>query len=792
MEILLANFTLRTKLVVAFIAVSVLSVSVVAFLTINNMRRALTNEANEALRAAALQTAASMDDFIRANLDAIRTEAQLPALVEYLSLPAGQRAGSELEARVAETLQVLNRRNQVYISSYALLDARGLNLVDTNPFDIGASKADRDYFQIPMRTGQPYVSPVEFAPTTGQAALYFASPVRNDAGDIIGVLRLRFNAIILQRLVEQNTGLTGQQSFAVLFDEHHLHLAHGTEPNTLFRATAPLDPALIAELQASRRLPAVLPTNLSLDLTGLEGHLTNAADQPFFAAEDVATGEKVNQVAMASMETQPSWLVAYFQPREVFLAPVEAQTRTSLLLAVMIAGAAVVAAIGMGRFLAGPIVRLTVVARQVAEGDLNARAVIESRDETGQLAEVFNSMTVQLGQLIGSLEDQVQKRTAELILALRVGQRAATIRDLELLLPTITELIRQHFDIYHAQVYLVDGVGKSLVLKASTGEAGQKLLARRHNLPIGPGSIVGQVAAQAKAIVVPDTHSSDIHMSNPDLPETRSELAVPLNVAGRVIGVLDLQAGRPHTFTEKNLPVFEVLATQLAISIDSAQQWTLAQAAHRKAEEAVRRLTRESWSETLTPSQRKPHLGFAYDLSTLTPISPDPQTRDMAARDQDRGRGEGQASNGGKRLSTTVLVQNQPIGWLSVEAPADQSWSEDEQALLKAVAEQLALKIENLRLFEETQQKATREHLTRQITEAMRAAPDVDTIIETGLTELAKALGVPRTYLKLSSSLGQARPSDRTETPARSKQDGKPDDQLQAAATRRPQLGENH
>ena len=104
-------------------------------------------------------------------------------------------------------------------------------------------------------------------------------------------------------------------------------------------------------------------------------------------------------------------------------------------------------------------------------------------------------------------------------------------------------------------------------------------------------------------------------------------------------------------------------------------------------------------------------------------------------------------------MAVPIALRGQQIGRLSLQdLDPDREWSSEELALVETVSEQLAQTIENLRLFDDTQQRAVREQLTREITDKMRAAPDVETIIQTGLTELAQALGVSRSYVKLVPS----------------------------------------
>jgi len=722
------NYTLNTKLIISFVLVSLLSVGAVTLFATLSTRTALNQAANQALSSAAQQTAANIDNFISTNREAIRTEAKLPILAEFLSLPPSQRT-EEMQREVTSVLRTLSRKNLVYVSSYALLDSTGQNVLDTFVPNTGIDESNRDYFIEPSRTRLTFISPVKFYENEAPS-IYFSGPILNDNYEVIGVLRAQYRATILQQIV-QDASSTERQIFGVLFDENQLHLAHGFTPDVVYKLTGQPNPAEVANLKAAARLPDKPAEELATNLPQLEQNLINASAEPFFTAKDVATEDKINQVAVAPLKTQP-WQVAFFQPQEVFLAPVQNQTRITVLLAALITITVAAIAVVLGQRLANPITRLTEVAQQVTAGNLLAQAPVESKDETGQLARAFNSMTNQLRTLIGSLEEQVQSRTAELSLSMEVGQRAAALRNLDDLLPTITEFIRERFNLYYVHVYFVDDVGQNLLIKSGTGHVGQQLLARKHSLPIGPGSIVGQVAATSSSIVVPDTELSDIHKPNPLLPQTRSELAIPLVVEQHVIGVLDMQASQPNTFTQDNLTVFEAMGTQLAVAIDGAQQWSRAQEAQEQLEAAVRQLTRQTWQEQLT--SRKQELGFAYDLSSVVPIS--------AKKDQPDANGQ---------VSVPVVVQNQPIGRLLVNMPERKTLSDDEQGLLAAVAQQLAQKAENLRLFEDTQRQAAREQLARQITDKIRASRDMETALKTAAQELSQALGVARAAIDLKT-----------------------------------------
>jgi GAF domain-containing protein/HAMP domain-containing protein len=752
------HYSLQTKLIVAFLVVALIPMMALAYLADRSARQNMTDAANQRLSASTLAVKFSVEDFIDNNLEAASSQALLPDFVDRLS--RGERAN---DARVRSILFSLNGRNLKYITSYGLLDSNGYNILDTSGSYIDSSEADEEYFRVPFELGEAYVSPVLFtgkvdelrpiAPTLdttpdislfgeeGEPEIIFSAPVRNLEGQILGVLRIRYRAQILQELLEQSIDIAGEGSFAVLFDENNLHLAHGIPERAAhvnYRlVTLPTDLNQLTPLWAAKRIPDVPVTELSTQLPELNRNLDNAASQPFFEATDVGD-ERINQVAVQFIEKYPTlpWRVAFFQPREVFLKTIETQTNLTLLLVIVIAGLVAVAAIGMARVLTAPIARLTTVVRRIAGGNLNERAMAESGDEIGLLANAFNRMTDQLSSLIGSLEEQVQERTDELALTIEVGQKASAIRKLDDLLPTITEFIRERFNLYYVHVYFVDDIGQNLIIKSGTGEVGRQLLARRHSLPIEQSSIVGRVAALGQPVVVSDTEHSDIHRPNLLLPFTRSELAVPLKVEERVIGVLDMQANTVNTFTLNNLPVFEAMATQLAISIDSAQQWATAQEAQERTDQALKQFTRQAWRQTL--AMRSGRLGYRYDLSNVMPLE---------SRALESASGE---PNGG--LSVPVTMQNEPIGQLHVKIPEGRHWTADEQAFIEAVAQQLAQKAENLRLFDETQRQATREQVTRQIADKIRASRNIETALKTAAEELSKALGTTTAIVDLRAA----------------------------------------
>lgn len=677
------NYSLRTKIIVVLTAIVIVAVSVVAFMDDRNSRTALTSAAYDRLLGAASQTAIRLDDLITTNLNIVKTEAETTEeLAAFLSPGAG---GESVDAaRIATILYSFAQRDPQSITSYALLNSKGVDVADTFAADIGTDKSNREYFQNPMKTGQPYVSPVILSPTRpGDADLYFSSPVHNAAGQIIGVLRFSYNIKSLQALVAQANGLSGAQSFAVLLDENHIRLAHGTSPDLVFKSIVPLDPALLANLQAAGRLPSGTAQELSTNLPDVETALLNMETQPVFFSASAALGGSSAATAVVKMKTQP-WLLYFRQPQNVFVAPIETQTRTTLLVALVIILLAAGAAAGLAQVLVAPITHLTATAGKIAAGDLSVQAPIESEDEIGVLAKTFNAMTAQLNGLIDTLESRVAERTQSLELAAQVGRAVSQVRALDVMLKDAAEVIRSRFDLYYVQVYLVDPSFTNLVLQSGTGEVGAQLVERSHRLALNTNSINGRAAIEKRSIVVSDTAASPTFRPNPLLPDTRSEMAVPLLVGDKAVGVLDLQNVQAGTLNQDMLPAFEALAGQLAIAIQNANLLAETNQARAEVESQARRLVRSGWEDYLDAVHRPEQIGFAFTGDQVTSLTEAEQPESGTNRDV---------------LAAPISVTGEKIGALVVEME-EQKRSAQAERLIFSVARQVSQQIENLRLLE--------------------------------------------------------------------------------------------
>lgn len=298
------------------------------------------------------------------------------------------------------------------------------------------------------------------------------------------------------------------------------------------------------------------------------------------------------------------------------------------------------------------------------------------------------------------LEQAVVERTRDLALAADVGRSMSQIRQLDELLQDAVNTIQDRFGLYYAQVYLADRRQKTLSLKAGTGIVGRQLVRRGHLLQIGTGSINGTAVTEKRTMVVPNTAASPLFKANSLLPYTRSEMAVPLILGDQVLGVLNLQSDVVNGLTPQNVDAFETLAGQIAVAIENANLFAEVQEARAQVEEYVGLMVREGWDSYQDGLAQPELLGFTFEEDTLQRL-----TQPQAA-----------PALGVGHLDVPIVIANETIGMIQLEAEVGHVWTDEEKEMVTAVAQQVGQQAENLRLLAETYQyQAEAEQLARRL-----------------------------------------------------------------------------
>jgi GAF domain-containing protein len=302
-----------------------------------------------------------------------------------------------------------------------------------------------------------------------------------------------------------------------------------------------------------------------------------------------------------------------------------------------------------------------------------------------------------------------------------ITRTAASIQDFDVLLSSITVTISKELGYYHVALFLLDEQNQFAILRSTNTGAGLRMLNRGYRVPVGELSPVGFVSQIGKPRITffPDEDPGSPRY--PDLPETQSEIVLPLKANDQIIGVLDIHSREKGAFQENDLSILSILADQVAITIQNSFLYEESLTALRKSEGASLRATMAAWQRY---EKSLPTKGYQYDGIKSEPLT--------ALK---------QSSQEQNSLSVPVELRGQTIGRfkLNLSDPA-REWTDDEVAMIKATAERVALALEGARLLDEAQKRATRESFLSEVATKLGASFQLDSILRDTVQELGQTL----------------------------------------------------
>ena len=677
---------LRTKLMVTFIAVPTVVVMLVGGFSLYIFLNRLNTQIDQNSITDILTKKNSVNFFLTSVGDDVQFLSQSVTLKNYLETLAGN-ADSDTVAAAREDLNeefyAFAQARSIY-DQIRFIDASGQEIIRVNTDGNGIStivpeedlqnKAGRYYFDdtFALGDGELMISPLDLNVEQGaietphKPVIRYGTPVIVN-GEKVGVIVTNVLANNFLDLLKDETNAN------YLVDSDGYYLYHPDEEKRWGR-----------DLETGFKIQQDAP-----ELT-----------KELFSGQTASYNDDINHYAFTPVvipgEDAPRWYLLNALPLKTAFAPVTETVSVSMAVLAISLMVTSLLALLISQSLTNPMTKLTDAVEEISQGNLDVAVELKNEDELGMLAQTFTQMAARLRNSFSAIE----MHTQDLELAAEVSRILSQVHDLDQLLETAVELVRSRFALYYTQIYLINDVRKILVLRAGTGEIGKQLLQQSHSLPIGPGSINGTAVSEKRSIIIPDASQNPLFRANPLLPRTRSEMSVPMLIGDRVVGVLDLQSAEANALTNENLIAFETLANQIAIAIENATLLAEAVAARTEIENYSRRITRDGWDNYLDGIQHPKTIGYELDLQTSTEPNKEttPTTWDNA-------------------LNIPITIIDQPIGAIQIEANEDQEWTEENLALVQAIAEEVGQQVENLRLLDNaTRYQIEAEQAVRRLT----------------------------------------------------------------------------
>jgi GAF domain-containing protein/HAMP domain-containing protein len=603
---------------------------------------------------------------------------------------------------------ILGAEEEQYIE-VMVLNTQGDVIISTIPANEGLTYEKELFFRqgtLGLFTGFSHIS------SFGNANMIVSVPIYGIDGRVIrGVLALRSDANSIRSVMGNTPGFENAETYLVDKD---------FRPVTITRV-----PSNKVSTQAA--IEAILG-----NVTDGQGIYENYAGEPVLGHY-----QWFDEMQVAFIAEVPLDYVVSSSVRSLV---------GSVILAIFVIGIAITAVAISARSIVQPITELAEVTENFAAGKLSARASVDRKDEIGALSKSYNNMAAQFQELIGGLEQRVADRTRDLEsqtdrlrVTAEISRDVASARVLGELLERSSLLIRDRFGFNHVGIFLLDSSREFAVLVASPTDAGKQMLANNYQLRVGEASIVGRVSATGEPRVSRNTEADLASSRNPLLPNTRSEMALPLRSENKVIGVVDIQSNTLNAFSDDDVSVMQLLADQLAAAIERTRLLQEVERSLQELEIAYGQYTRENW-KNVAEDTLKGKIGYRFDNIRIESVTELPE---IGKESMDRGTIlSSNGTDGPREKQNTVAIpiklRGHPIGVITLklkEGYLDETISTVEQA-----SERLAAALESARLYEEARLRADREQAISQIATAISSSSSYEDILQTTVREIGTSL----------------------------------------------------
>ncbi len=349
------------------------------------------------------------------------------------------------------------------------------------------------------------------------------------------------------------------------------------------------------------------------------------------------------------------------------------------------------------------------------------RGLEASYNRAEKLSQNLLSEQASLQARVDQRTNEIKSRMQQVLTASEVSQIIVSEHEPDQLLPKIVDLLHDRFDLYYVGVFIVDDANNA-VLRAGSGEAGKNMIAAGHYLPVNGASMISWAITNNKTRIAQDVGSESVRFNNPYLPETRSELAVPIILQEESLGAISIQSSKVNAFDEDDISIFEGIANALAIAFENSQLFTRAQNALDEVRSLNRGYLMRAWSELANETG---NLSYAYDNY------------------------QANSKTSGSLIEVPLTLRDQTIGSISLEME-NEALTPEQQDFIDVIITQTALALENARLINEIQRRATQEQILNDLTSDFSLATNIDDILKSALRQLNEIPAVSEASIQIA------------------------------------------